>query len=273
MSRRSAMSRPAQDSNSRTRASYAHCTSYGGLVSPVGIGSSAVLMLCNTSNWCGTLTTDGVTTRGNLGARHQLGCQARRHRAGSNQNRSSLQLWEQPSLNTEVSYAKYIGEKGSHFTPEIFAKWGFQNATFFFEVQDLDFDLASVNFDPRYAEQQSVKISQQRRGYRRSGGRGKSHCPRKLAGIPVVRALYRVLLLREPDVAGLIGHVRRMELGESPDNVVRSLIKSDEFLRNYASFMDTYVSAETSVSTTLQPMMTTHRERDLSPVSSAALGS
>ena len=51
-------------------------------------------------------------------------------------------------LNTEVSYAKYIGEKGSHFTPEIFAKWGFDNATFFFEVQDLDFDLASVNFDP-----------------------------------------------------------------------------------------------------------------------------
>ena len=77
-----------------------------------------------------------------------------------------------------------------------------------------------------------------------------------------IRALYRVLLLREPDVAGLISNVRRMELGESPDNVVRSLIKSDEFLRNYASFMDTYVSAETSVSTTLQPMMT-HRERDL----------
>ena len=104
-----------------------------------------------------------------FGARHQLGCQARRHRAGSNQIVRHCSLG-QPS-STRRYHMRNISEKGSHFTPEIFAQWAFANATFSFEVQDLDFDLASVNFDP-WNVRTICQTRKQRRGYRRSGGRG-----------------------------------------------------------------------------------------------------
>jgi hypothetical protein len=51
-------------------------------------------------------------------------------------------------LNTEVAYAQYIGETGVTFTPEMFDRLGFRNHRPFQEVLSLDFDLASVNFDP-----------------------------------------------------------------------------------------------------------------------------
>ncbi|ADP71675.1 hypothetical protein Rvan_2459 [Rhodomicrobium vannielii ATCC 17100] len=54
-------------------------------------------------------------------------------------------------LNTEAAYGRYIGEEGINFNAEIYRKWGFGNTSFFSEPQTLDFDLASVNFDPWYS--------------------------------------------------------------------------------------------------------------------------
>lgn len=54
-------------------------------------------------------------------------------------------------LNTEVAYGKYIGESGMNFNPKNFAEWGFGKTDFFSDVQSLDFDLQSINFDPWFS--------------------------------------------------------------------------------------------------------------------------
>lgn len=64
-------------------------------------------------------------------------------------------------INTEVSYAKYIGERGINFTPELFAKWGFNNHAYFDEPFSLDFDTNSVNFDPWHSGTNIWKIKTQ----------------------------------------------------------------------------------------------------------------
>ena len=51
-------------------------------------------------------------------------------------------------INTKASYAQYIGESGTTFTPEMFANWGFGKSECFSEIQTLDFDFNSISYDP-----------------------------------------------------------------------------------------------------------------------------
>jgi hypothetical protein len=59
----------------------------------------------------------------------------------------------------------------------------------------------------------------------------------------LVRALYRVLLLREPDQRGIDGHVRRLEAGYPVEDVVRQFVRSKEFAAKYTWFLETHVSS------------------------------
>lgn len=51
-------------------------------------------------------------------------------------------------LNTEVSYAKYIGESGFNFDSSMFEKWGFKFSEKTDEIVTLDFDTSTVSFEP-----------------------------------------------------------------------------------------------------------------------------
>ncbi|PWB88799.1 hypothetical protein C5688_18925 [Methylocystis sp. MitZ-2018] len=61
-------------------------------------------------------------------------------------------------LNTEPTYATYIGAQGNAFTPEMFERWGFVGNECFSEPLSLDFDLARVNFDPWHPSNNVWKI-------------------------------------------------------------------------------------------------------------------
>jgi hypothetical protein len=62
----------------------------------------------------------------------------------------------------------------------------------------------------------------------------------------LVRALYRVLLLREPDQRGIDGHVRRLEAGYPVEDVVRQFVRSKEFAAKCTWFLETHVAAPPS---------------------------
>lgn len=51
-------------------------------------------------------------------------------------------------VNTEVSYAKYIGELGFNFDSAMYEKWGFKYSEKTDEIASLDFDKSTVPFEP-----------------------------------------------------------------------------------------------------------------------------
>jgi len=55
-----------------------------------------------------------------------------------------------------------------------------------------------------------------------------------------VAALYRVLLGREPDPLGLVGHVRALQGGRKPDDLMRGFLRSPEFATKYPKFEKVY---------------------------------
>jgi hypothetical protein len=77
-----------------------------------------------------------------------------------------------------------------------------------------------------------------------------------------VHALYRVLLLREPDVGGFERDVQRIESGLSPEDLMGQFFKSKEFSIKYTRFIDTYDPTASPKPTALQAVMT-KKERDL----------
>ena len=59
-----------------------------------------------------------------------------------------------------------------------------------------------------------------------------------------VRALYRVLLLREPDPGGLASGVALMQAGRNFEHAMRSCMKSSEFATKHRQFVDTYMRSK-----------------------------
>ena len=70
-----------------------------------------------------------------------------------------------------------------------------------------------------------------------------------------IRALYRVLLLREPDPTGLAHGLRKMRAGISLEDEMRSCLQSQEFAVKHGQFIKTFVQAkpETRVKTANMP--------------------
>jgi hypothetical protein len=58
----------------------------------------------------------------------------------------------------------------------------------------------------------------------------------------IVRAFYRVLLLREPDPSGFDGYVRELQGGRPVEHFLRALLKTKEFAGVHKRFLATYVS-------------------------------
>jgi predicted Ser/Thr protein kinase/methylase of polypeptide subunit release factors len=121
-------------------------------------------------------------------------------------------------LNTEVAYGKHIGEQGMTFTPERFKRWGFADSQFFSEVQSLDFDLSTVNFDPWFAGNNVKKLASVARDELR----------RSPATAADVRQAYRLILGREPESR----HIVQARVGMPMLKLRDALISSPEFLKN-----------------------------------------
>jgi hypothetical protein len=64
----------------------------------------------------------------------------------------------------------------------------------------------------------------------------------------LIRTLYRLLLLREPDANGLKDHVEWMRTGTPVEKIVRGFLESDEFISNGSRFIKTYLSDTRNVS-------------------------
>lgn len=60
----------------------------------------------------------------------------------------------------------------------------------------------------------------------------------------IVRALYHVLLLRDPDPSGLDSAIRQLESGKSLEDLLLWCLQSREFAENWRRFLRTYVPAE-----------------------------
>jgi hypothetical protein len=56
-----------------------------------------------------------------------------------------------------------------------------------------------------------------------------------------VCALYRVLMFREPNAIELDAHVRRILIGSPVENIMRELLRSQEFAGKHTRFLETYV--------------------------------
>lgn len=63
-----------------------------------------------------------------------------------------------------------------------------------------------------------------------------------LSTLQFVRALYRVLLLREPDASGLKTYMQRVQEGRPIEEIMRQLLRSQEFSKKHARFQEAYLS-------------------------------
>lgn len=60
----------------------------------------------------------------------------------------------------------------------------------------------------------------------------------------IIRTLYRVFLLREPDPEGLAQHLRDIQRGTSVEDLFRSCLSCQEFSENFETFVKTYLRLE-----------------------------
>lgn len=63
----------------------------------------------------------------------------------------------------------------------------------------------------------------------------------------LVRALYRVLLLREPEPGGLDGYLRCISDGASIERIMQRMLKSEEFVNNHTRFLQKYISSNPNI--------------------------
>jgi hypothetical protein len=59
----------------------------------------------------------------------------------------------------------------------------------------------------------------------------------------LIHALYRVLLLREPDLEGVEAHLRSLRDGADFERLIRGFLRSDEFARTYLRFLNAHIEA------------------------------
>lgn len=63
----------------------------------------------------------------------------------------------------------------------------------------------------------------------------------------VVRALYRVLLLRDPDPQGLATRTQQVRDGRSVEQIMRDILRSPEFAEKHERFAETYLPTATTL--------------------------
>jgi hypothetical protein len=75
----------------------------------------------------------------------------------------------------------------------------------------------------------------------------------------VVRACYRVLLLREPEPAGLTFYAEQIRGGRPIEAIMQQLLRSEEFARRHTKFLRTYVPAVCEAAA--EPLIFVHSHR------------
>jgi hypothetical protein len=176
-------------------------------------------------------------------------------------------------INTYVCNGVYIGERGLHMTPAVFARTRYS--------QTVLYPSRVSQFEPIDEASYQNLLTAQRRWAGRPRDNEEEGAARTVPVATVstgavieppfgtngpellIRALYRLLLLREPDQAGLEGHVKLIQSGQHFEHVMRSFLRSKEFDIKHVRFLEKYVVSRASpLASDLQPVMT-HRERDL----------
>jgi hypothetical protein len=148
-------------------------------------------------------------------------------------------------INTQAAYAKYIGKSGLNFTPEVFAKWGFEGNEFFNDPITLDFDFSSVNFDPWFVGNNVWKIEDQTDESKTERAQMLSA---KATRSDVVMA-YRLFLAREPESEEVVkARADKITL----DALRQSFLNSAEFTNGRAHLLEPTAFKETKI----KPLMT-----------------
>lgn len=172
-------------------------------------------------------------------------------------------------INTYLSYALYIGERGVHMSPDEFARQGYANAVMLPEkvtqFQSLDDNLyqALLKDQRNWALRQQSTSRRDQKATPATKHRGANSPTSAVAGATersrqteeaFVRALYRILLMREPDLDGLAVHLRSIQSGKSFEDVMRTFMRSGEFQQKSERFLATHLPQAAQLCTaTLQP--------------------
>ncbi|MFT8244188.1 DUF4214 domain-containing protein [Roseomonas sp. BN140053] len=126
------------------------------------------------------------------------------------------------------SYGHYLGEHGTHYTPDLYAREDFGNTRLFPEAP-MGFDLPDdAALDVLVAEEQRDQLAT-------AAAFLAAAAPDALEAEPLpprrfVAALYRGLLGRDPDPSGLDAHAGALNSGtRTPEQLVASLLNSGEF--------------------------------------------
>jgi Domain of unknown function (DUF4214)/Glycosyl transferase family 2 len=132
-------------------------------------------------------------------------------------------------------YGRYIGEKGAHFTPEIYAQHCYDKTTLY--------DQRPIRFSPPTKTQLLTWIDVERQ-----------YCRQKLAGLPrtsqpidlsiqisaleFIQGLYNSLLGRAGDEKGLEAWITAIRTGHSLSDIAEAFVRSQEFMRRYRASLD-----------------------------------
>ena len=162
-------------------------------------------------------------------------------------------------------FGKYIGEVGLHSQPRLYEQERFKDTVIFPD------ELSSI--EPPSSGQLDEWIAVERANGKKivetiiQALNGRSHSTTIIQGtkstLPLdrsneqkmsaadavtdrvteehwVAALYRALLGREPDPPGLAGHVRAVQAGRKPEDLIRGFLQSQEFAKKYPKFEKIY---------------------------------
>jgi hypothetical protein len=166
-------------------------------------------------------------------------------------------------INTFVCNAVYIGSRGLHMTPERYEKIGFDR-TIVYPQCVTEFDaLDDKNYKDLLREQlkwAADTLAQEAGLATREiiSGTVAPLTTSITASYTIseeiwIHALYRTLLIREPDAAGFNNGVEQLRNGDSPELVISRFLKSKEFERKIALFLKTHVKTAVLPSGALPP--------------------
>ncbi len=143
---------------------------------------------------------------------------------------ATCQLLGRMRLSTVAVLARNIGEVGLHFSPEGYRAAGFHLT----QCYPAEAPLADIELPDDAALEAMLAAEQalaaERRGVPAPLRPAWPAQPLPLDAVGLVRLLYRTLLERDPDDAGLAAHAELLETGQSdPAQVIQGFLDSSEF--------------------------------------------
>ena len=164
-------------------------------------------------------------------------------------------------IMSAACFGKYIGEVGLHSNSRLYQDEGYDQTSLFPE-EISSFDTPSSAILDKWAAGtraegrkalRSIELGSFQPLRLEGATQAANHDPLNSelgermpedAAENLARALYHVLLLREPDPAGLDSALRQLQSGKSIEDLMRWCLGSREFAENREKFLRTYVAAE-----------------------------